>query len=116
MRGAASTIVLALALAAQPAVLQAQFKPPAASPRPAVWIVEQLIIARHELRLELDWRRDADDVGGTSEQEGHMRKLIVLTAAAAALLVSACNTVSGLGRDAQAAGRAVTGAAEDAKK
>ena len=45
MRGAASTIVLALALAAQPAVLQAQFKPPATSPRPAVWIVEQLIIA-----------------------------------------------------------------------
>ena len=32
-----------------------------------------------------------------------------------AMLVSACNTVSGVGRDAQAAGRAVTGAAEDAK-
>ena len=45
-----------------------------------------------------------------------MRKLIVLTTAAAALLVSACNTVSGLGRDAQAAGRAVTSAAEDVKK
>lgn len=45
-----------------------------------------------------------------------MRKLIVLTAAAAALLVSACNTISGLGKDAEAAGRAVTGAAEDAKK
>lgn len=44
-----------------------------------------------------------------------MRKLIVLTAAAA-LLVSACNTVSGIGKDASAAGRAVTGAAEDAKK
>lgn len=43
-----------------------------------------------------------------------MRKLIVLTAAA--LLVSACNTVSGIGKDASAAGRAVTGAAEDAKK
>jgi predicted small secreted protein len=45
-----------------------------------------------------------------------MRKLIVLAAAAATLLVAACNTVSGLGRDAQAAGRAVTGAAEDARK
>ena len=45
-----------------------------------------------------------------------MRKIIVLAAAAAALVVSACNTVAGVGRDAQAAGRAVTGAAEDAKK
>ena len=45
-----------------------------------------------------------------------MRRLIILTAAAAALLVSACNTVSGLGKDAQAAGRAVTSAAEDAKR
>jgi predicted small secreted protein len=45
-----------------------------------------------------------------------MRKFIVFTVAAAALMVSACNTVSGLGKDAQAAGRAVTGAAEDAKR
>ena len=45
-----------------------------------------------------------------------MRKLIILTAAAAALLVSACNTVSGLGKDAQAAGKAITGTAEDAKR
>jgi predicted small secreted protein len=45
-----------------------------------------------------------------------MRKLIVFAAAAAALMVSGCNTVSGLGKDAQAAGRAVTGAAEDAKR
>lgn len=44
-----------------------------------------------------------------------MRKLIVLAAAASALLVGACNTLAGLGRDAEAAGRAVTGAAEDAK-
>ena len=44
-----------------------------------------------------------------------MRKLIVLTVAAAALLVSACNTISGLGKDAEAAGRAVSGAADDAK-
>jgi entericidin B len=45
-----------------------------------------------------------------------MRKLIVLTAAAASLLVAACNTVSGLGRDVQAVGSAVTGTAEDAKR
>ena len=45
-----------------------------------------------------------------------MRKIIVLAAAAAALMVSACNTVAGVGRDAQAAGRAVTGAAEDVKR
>ncbi|RAK64813.1 entericidin A/B family lipoprotein [Phenylobacterium kunshanense] len=45
-----------------------------------------------------------------------MRKLIVLAAAAAAVMVSGCNTISGLGKDAQAAGRAVTGAAEDAKR
>lgn len=45
-----------------------------------------------------------------------MRKLIVFAAAAAALWVSGCNTVSGLGRDVQAAGRAVSGTAEDAKR
>ncbi len=44
-----------------------------------------------------------------------MRKFVVLAAAAAALLVSACNTVEGVGRDVSAAGRAVTGAASDAK-
>jgi len=67
-------------------------------------------------------RRKLDGIGRRKRPKRHlkrgfaMRKLIVLTAAAAALLVSACNTVSGLGRDAEAAGRAVTGAAEDAKK
>lgn len=44
-----------------------------------------------------------------------MRKLFVLFAATAALATAACNTISGIGRDAQAAGSAVTGAAEDAK-
>ena len=44
-----------------------------------------------------------------------MRKLIVLAAAAAAVLVAACNTVSGVGRDVTAAGKAVTSTAEDAK-
>ena len=40
-----------------------------------------------------------------------MRKIFVLVAAAAALTTAACNTVSGVGQDAQAAGQAVTGAA-----
>ena len=40
-----------------------------------------------------------------------MRKIILITAAAA-LLVSACNTVAGVGRDAQSAGKAVTKAAK----
>lgn len=45
-----------------------------------------------------------------------MRRIAILTVAAAALLVGACNTVAGIGRDAQSAGRAVTGAAEDARR
>lgn len=45
-----------------------------------------------------------------------MRILIVLAAAAASLLISSCNTVSGVGRDMQAAGRAVSGTAEDVKR
>lgn len=45
-----------------------------------------------------------------------MRKIIVLAAAAAALMVSACNTVAGVGRDVAAAGHAVTNTADDAKR
>ena len=45
-----------------------------------------------------------------------MRKLILLPLLAAALAVSACNTVSGIGRDMEAAGTAVKGAADDAKR
>lgn len=45
-----------------------------------------------------------------------MRKLIVLAVLAASLAVSACNTVSGAGKDVKSAGGAVTDAAEDAKK
>lgn len=45
-----------------------------------------------------------------------MRNLIVLAAATAALLLAACNTVSGVGKDVQAAGKAVTATADDAKK
>ena len=44
-----------------------------------------------------------------------MRKMFVLFAAAAALPTAACNPISGVGRDASAAGNAVTDAAEDAK-
>lgn len=44
-----------------------------------------------------------------------MRVMIVLAAAAAALWVSGCNTVAGMGRDVQAAGRAVSTTADDAK-
>lgn len=44
-----------------------------------------------------------------------MRKIFVLIAAAAALTTAACNTISGVGRDASAAGDAVTDAAEDAR-
>jgi predicted small secreted protein len=45
-----------------------------------------------------------------------MRKLIVLAAAAAALLVAGCNTVAGVGKDVSAAGQAVTKTADDVKK
>jgi len=44
-----------------------------------------------------------------------MKKIIALTIVAAALAVSACNTISGVGRDVQAAGSAVTSGAEQAK-
>lgn len=73
-------------------------------------------IAPPHCRRKLDDKGGARDLGPAIEKGYAMRKLIVLTAAAAALLVSACNTISGVGKDAQAAGRAVTGAAEDAKK
>ncbi len=57
-------------------------------------------------------------IGGTSPTaqslEFSMRKVFVLFAAAAALTTAACNTVAGVGRDTQAAGQAVTTAAEDA--
>lgn len=55
------------------------------------------------------------DTASPGVKEFVMRKIFVLFAAAAALTTAACNTVSGVGRDASAAGQAVTGAAEDAK-
>lgn len=45
-----------------------------------------------------------------------MRTLIVIAAAAAAMWVSGCNTVAGMGRDVSAAGRAVSSTADDAKR
>ena len=45
-----------------------------------------------------------------------MRKLIVFMAATSALLVAACNTVAGVGKDVSAAGHAVTQTADDVKK
>ena len=44
-----------------------------------------------------------------------MRKVAILAAAAAALLVSACNTVEGVGKDVKAVGSAVEETAKDAK-
>lgn len=44
-----------------------------------------------------------------------MRKFVGLAIVAGALLVSACNTVEGAGRDVSSAGDAVAGAANGAK-
>lgn len=44
-----------------------------------------------------------------------MRKIITLALIASALAISACNTISGIGRDVQAVGSAVSSGAEDAK-
>jgi len=52
---------------------------------------------------------------GRSKGKQSMRKLIVLAAAATALLVASCNTVSGMGKDVSAAGHAVSRTADDAK-
>ncbi|MEY3292314.1 MAG: hypothetical protein RJB12_85, partial [Pseudomonadota bacterium] len=58
---------------------------------------------------------DMPDAASPASRSMSMRKIFILFAAAAALTTAACNTVSGVGRDASAAGQAVTGAAEDAK-
>jgi predicted small secreted protein len=44
-----------------------------------------------------------------------MRKILVLAASAAALLIAGCNTIAGMGQDVSAAGHAVTDTAHDAK-
>ncbi len=45
-----------------------------------------------------------------------MRKFVLLAVAAASLAVTACNTVSGAGKDMKSAGEAVSTTAEDAKR
>ena len=44
-----------------------------------------------------------------------MRKILVLAASAAALLIAGCNTIAGAGKDVSAAGHAVTDTANSAK-
>ncbi len=44
-----------------------------------------------------------------------MRTFIGIAAIVGALLVSACNTVEGMGRDVESAGRTVANTADDAK-
>lgn len=44
-----------------------------------------------------------------------MRKFVILAVAITGLAVSACNTISGAGRDVSSAGAAVTNTAEDAR-
>ena len=44
-----------------------------------------------------------------------MRKIVVWAALTASLLVAACNTVQGAGKDVTAAGKAVSDTAQDAK-
>jgi predicted small secreted protein len=44
-----------------------------------------------------------------------MRKILVLAASAAALLIAACNTIEGAGKDISAAGDVVADTAKDAK-
>lgn len=45
-----------------------------------------------------------------------MRKIVALGMIAAALAVAACNTVSGMGRDISAAGKAITGTSESVRR
>jgi predicted small secreted protein len=45
-----------------------------------------------------------------------MRTLVLMAVLAASLAVTACNTVSGAGKDVKSAGTAVTNTAEDAKQ
>ena len=44
-----------------------------------------------------------------------MRKIFACAALAGAILVSACNTIEGAGRDVSSAGSTVANAADDAK-
>jgi len=48
-------------------------------------------------------------------RRSNMRKLVGLAVVTAALLVSACNTVEGVGKDVKSAGDTVAKTADDAK-
>lgn len=51
------------------------------------------------------------------ESKGNtMRKLILLTIAGATLLVGACNTIEGAGKDVSSAGHAISQTAKDVSK
>ena len=45
-----------------------------------------------------------------------MRKILILAVSTTALFLTACNTISGLGKDVSAAGDAVSKKAEEVKK
>jgi len=45
-----------------------------------------------------------------------MRMTVILATLTACLTLSACNTVSGVGRDMSSVGHAISGTAEDAKR
>jgi len=44
-----------------------------------------------------------------------MRKIVAIAALTSVFLISACNTVAGVGRDVSSAGTTVANAADDAK-
>jgi predicted small secreted protein len=44
-----------------------------------------------------------------------MRKIVILAALATSMIVAACNTVEGAGKDVSAAGHAVSNTADEAK-
>jgi predicted small secreted protein len=48
-------------------------------------------------------------------RDGMLRRLLVMVIAIGGLGLAGCNTISGIGRDVQAAGSAVTSTAEETK-
>lgn len=55
-------------------------------------------------------------VSRLKQRMADMRKILILAAAAATLAVAGCNTISGVGKDVQAAGNAVSKTADEAKE
>jgi predicted small secreted protein len=54
-------------------------------------------------------------IPGIHASGGSMRKVLGLVVVAGALMVSACNTVEGVGKDVSSAGSTVAKTADDAK-